>query len=42
MEKATPFHVFPVTPVSCVIEFGRVRMPKSDIPWLIYDHHVKT
>lgn len=40
--EATPLHVFPVMPVSCAIEFGRVRMPKADMPWLIYDHDMKT
>ncbi|GAB2188788.1 SAVED domain-containing protein [Sessilibacter sp. MAH1] len=39
--EATPLHVFPVMPVSCAIEFGRARMPKSDMPWLIYDHDMK-
>lgn len=36
--EATPLHIFPVMPVSCAIEFGRTRMPKADMPWLIYDH----
>jgi hypothetical protein len=40
--EATPLHIFPVMPVSCAIEFGRVRMPKADMPWLIYDHDMKT
>lgn len=40
--EATPLHVFPVMPVSCAIEFGRARMPKADMPWLIYDHHMET
>jgi len=40
--EATPLHVFPVMPVSCAIEFGRARMPKADMPWLIYDHDIKT
>ena len=35
--SATTLHVFPAAPVSAVIEFGRVRMPKADMPWLIYD-----
>lgn len=30
-------HVFPAMPVSLAIEFGRVRMPKADMPWCIYD-----
>ena len=40
--EATPVHIFPVMPVSCAIEFGRARMPKADMPWLIYDHDMKT
>lgn len=40
--EATPLHIFPVMPVSCAIEFGRIRMPKADMPWLIYDHDMKT
>lgn len=29
-------HVFAAVPVSCAVEFGRVRM-KPDAPWLVYD-----
>jgi hypothetical protein len=39
---ATPLHIFPVMPVSCAIELGRIRMPKADMPWLIYDHDMET
>jgi SMODS-associated and fused to various effectors sensor domain len=35
-EKAK-IHVFPAVPVSVAIELGRVRMPKSDLPLLVYD-----
>ena len=35
--RTTPLHVFPVASVSAAIEFGRVRMPKADMPWRIYD-----
>jgi len=34
-----PLHVFPVMPVSCAVELGRIRMPKADMPWRIYDQH---
>lgn len=34
---ATPIHVFPALPVSLAVEFGRVRMPKADAPWVLYD-----
>jgi CBASS immunity sensor of nucleotide second messenger signals len=30
-------NVFPAIPVSCAVETGRVRMPKADLPLLIYD-----
>lgn len=30
-------HVFPAVPVSIAVEIGRVRMPKADLPMLIYD-----
>lgn len=35
--QTTTLHVFPVASVSAAIEFGRVRMPKADMPWRIYD-----
>jgi len=30
-------HVFPAMPVSAAVEFGRLRMPKADVPMVIYD-----
>ncbi len=38
---STPLHVFPAMPASCAIEMGRVRMPKADMPWIIYDQNYK-
>lgn len=35
--QETPLHVFPVGSVSTAIEFGRVRMPKAHMPWVLYD-----
>ena len=35
--QTTPLHVFPAAPTSLAIEFGRIRMPKADMPWRIYD-----
>jgi hypothetical protein len=35
--QSTVLHVFPAAAVSAAVEFGRVRMPKADMPWLIYD-----
>lgn len=37
--NSTPLHVFPAMPVSCSIEMGRIRMPKADMPWVIYDQN---
>jgi hypothetical protein len=36
-EKAV-IHVFPAVPLSVAIEIGRVRMPKSDLPLVVYDN----
>lgn len=33
--------IFPAVPVSCAIELGRVRMPKADLPWAIFDQNNK-
>jgi hypothetical protein len=30
-------HVFPAMPVCLAVEAGRVRMPKADMPWIVYD-----
>jgi len=35
--QSTVLHVFPAAAISVAVEFGRVRMPKADMPWLIYD-----
>jgi len=37
----TSLHIFPAMSVSCSVEFGRLRMPKADIPWVIYDQNNK-
>jgi len=37
----TPLAIFPSMPVSTAIEFGRVRMPKADMPLIIYDQNNK-
>lgn len=33
--------IFPVMPVACAIELGRLRMPKADLPWVVYDEDRK-
>ena len=35
----TELHVFPVMPVAAAVEFGRVWMPKADMPLTIYDQN---
>jgi len=35
----TPIHVFPAMPIATAIEFGRVWMPKADMPFYIYDEN---
>jgi hypothetical protein len=35
--QATTLNIFPATSVSTSVELGRIRMPKADMPWLIYD-----
>lgn len=29
-------------PVACAVEFGRIRMPKADKAWILYDYHRET
>ena len=36
-----PLSVFPAMAVSCSIEMGRARMPKADMPWIVYDQNNK-
>ena len=35
--QTTPVHVFPVVSAAMAVELGRVRMPKADTPWHVYD-----
>lgn len=39
--QQSSLHVFPAMPISCAIEMGRIRMPKSEMPWVIYDQNHK-
>ena len=39
-ERAT-IHVFPAMPAALAVEFGRVIMPKADLPMVIYDQSAK-
>jgi hypothetical protein len=29
--------IFPAMPVACAVELGRARMPKANMPWVLYD-----
>lgn len=33
----TPLHIFPAISASMAVEVGRVRMPKADMLWNVYD-----
>lgn len=33
----TPLHIFPAVSAAMAVELGRARMPKADVPWLVYD-----
>lgn len=35
----TPLHIFPAMPIATAIEFGRIWMPKADMPLIIYDEN---
>jgi len=39
--ESAVIHLFPAVPVSIAIEIGRVRMPKADMPLIIYDQSNK-
>lgn len=36
-DAMTQLHVFPAMPIATAIEFGRIWMPKADMPLIIYD-----
>lgn len=37
--QGTPLHIFPAMPVATAVELGRVRMPKADPPFVLYDQN---
>lgn len=39
--QRTPLRIFPAMPVACAVELGRVRMPKAEMPWIIFDQNNK-
>lgn len=38
---AAELPIFPAMPVACAVELGRVRMPKADAPWHVFDQNHK-
>jgi hypothetical protein len=38
-DAKTPIHIFPAMPVAKAVEFGRVWMPKADMPLYLYDQN---
>jgi len=39
MHGSVPLSIFPAMANSCSVEMGRARMPKADMPWVIYDQN---
>lgn len=39
--NANELKLFPAMPVSCAVELGRIRMPKANLRWRIYDQNHK-
>lgn len=37
--KQAQLAIFPAMPVACAVDLGRIRMPKADGPWIIYDQN---
>lgn len=36
---AADVKIFPAMPLACAVELGRIRQPKADIPWTIFDQN---
>ena len=36
-EQEATLSIFPAVPVAAAVDLGRIRMPKADLPWRIYD-----
>jgi hypothetical protein len=37
--KHSPLAIFPAMPIACAIDLGRIRMPKADSRWIVYDQN---
>ena len=38
-KEAETLKIFMAAPASCAVELGRIRMPKADLKWEVYDYH---
>ena len=38
---ATDLKIFPAMPLACAVELGRIRSPKADLPWTVFDQNNK-
>lgn len=39
--QADSLKIFMAVPASCAVELGRIRMPKADLPWVLYDYRME-
>lgn len=39
-KNADCLKIFMAAPASCAVELGRIRMPKADLPWVLYDYRM--
>lgn len=39
--QAEELKIFPAMPIACAVELGRIRSPKADLPWSIFDQNNK-
>ena len=40
--RADNLKIFMAAPASCAVELGRIRMPKADLPWVLFDYRAET
>ena len=40
--QADNLKIFMAAPASCAVELGRIRMPKADLPWVLFDYRAET
>ena len=39
--EAECLKIFMAAPASCAVELGRIRMPKADLPWVLFDYRME-